>query len=103
MNNQNPLNPQDNSEFVAQLAQFSSVEGITKLNTQMEGMATSFQSSQALQASALVGRDVLVPMEKTLVQSGGTVTGAIDVASATSQLSLNVYNESGALVDQAPL
>lgn len=32
MQHQNPLDPQDNSEFVAQLAQFSSLEGITSLN-----------------------------------------------------------------------
>jgi len=100
MSNQNPLNPQDNSAFVAQLAQFSSVEGITKMNTQMENMASSFQSSQALQASALVGREVMIPTDKTMVQSGGSVAGSIDVASATSQLTLNVYNTAGALVDQ---
>jgi flagellar basal-body rod modification protein FlgD len=100
MNNQNPLNPQDNSEFVAQLAQFSSVEGITKLNTQMEGMSSSFQSSTALQASALVGREVMLPTDKTLVQSGGEITGSIDVSSSTSQLTMNVFNESGVLVDQ---
>lgn len=100
MNNQNPLNPQDNGEFVAQLAQFSSVEGITKLNTQMETMASSFQSSTALQASALVGREVLLPTDKTLVQAGGAVTGSIDVAASTSQLTMNVFNESGVLVHQ---
>ncbi|WP_275423023.1 flagellar hook assembly protein FlgD, partial [Pseudomonas aeruginosa] len=33
MQHQNPLDPQDNSEFVAQLAQFSSLEGITTLNS----------------------------------------------------------------------
>jgi len=100
MNNQNPLNPQDNSAFVAQLAQFSSVEGITKLNTQMEGMSSSFQSSTALQASALVGRQVMVPGESQTVASGGAVSGVIDVGSTTSQLTLNVYNTDGTLVDQ---
>jgi flagellar basal-body rod modification protein FlgD len=100
MNNQNPLNPQDNSEFVAQLAQFSSVEGITKLNTQFENMATSFQSSQALQASALVGRQVMVPTDTQTVTSGSSVKGIVDVASSTSQLTVNIYNQAGALVDQ---
>ena len=45
MRNQNPLDPQDNSEFVAQLAQFSSVEGLDKLNNTMEGFVGSFQSA----------------------------------------------------------
>jgi flagellar basal-body rod modification protein FlgD len=100
MNNQNPLNPQDNSEFVAQLAQFSSVEGITKLNGQMEDMSSSFQSSTALQASALVGRQVLVPGEKLNVTSGSPVKGIVDVEASTSQLTLNVYNDTGVLVRQ---
>jgi len=51
LNNQNPLEPQGNGEFIAQLAQFSQVEGIEKLNTSMGSMLSSFQSSQALQAS----------------------------------------------------
>jgi len=100
MNNQNPLNPQDNSAFVAQLAQFSSVEGITKLNTQMEGMSSSFQSSTALQASALVGRQVLVPGQVQAVTSGSSVNGVIDVGATTSQLTLNVYNDKNVLVNQ---
>ena len=33
MKNQDPLSPQNNTEFVAQLAQFSSVQGLEKLNT----------------------------------------------------------------------
>ena len=56
LKNQNPLDPQDNSAFVAQLAQFSSLEGITTLNTSVNNISGSFKSSQALQASSLVGR-----------------------------------------------
>jgi flagellar basal-body rod modification protein FlgD len=48
LKNQNPLDPQDNSEFVAQLAQFSSLEGITTLNDTVSGLASSYSSSQAL-------------------------------------------------------
>ena len=50
LNNQNPLEPQGNGEFIAQLAQFSQVEGIEKLNTSMGSLLTGYQSSQALQA-----------------------------------------------------
>ncbi|MDU0220587.1 flagellar hook assembly protein FlgD, partial [Escherichia coli] len=41
LNNQNPLEPQGNGEFIAQLAQFSSLEGIEKLNKSMESMLSS--------------------------------------------------------------
>jgi flagellar basal-body rod modification protein FlgD len=40
MKNQNPLDPQDNGEFVAQLAQFSSLEGIQSLNDSVNGILT---------------------------------------------------------------
>ena len=39
LNNQNPLDPQDNGEFIAQLAQFSTVEGLDKLNNTTKGMS----------------------------------------------------------------
>jgi len=55
MNNQNPLEPQENGEFIGQLAQFSTVEGVEKLNSSMETILSGYQSSQALQASSLVG------------------------------------------------
>src|SRR6187402_2976578 len=54
MKNQDPLSPQDNSEFVAQLAQFSSVEGLDKLNKNFNAFTGGFMSNQALQASSLV-------------------------------------------------
>ncbi|MFP3457574.1 flagellar hook capping FlgD N-terminal domain-containing protein, partial [Psychrobacter sp. SIMBA_152] len=53
LKNQNPLEPQDNGAFVAQLAQFSSLEGITTLNDTVSGIAGNYNSSQALQASSL--------------------------------------------------
>ncbi len=99
MNNQNPLDPQDNSEFVAQLAQFSTVEGIEKMNNSLDGMSTSFQSSQALQASALVGRDVLAENDiARLNQPGGEINARAELPGSTSDLLFNVYNETGELV-----
>ncbi len=99
MNNQNPLDPQENSEFVAQLAQFSTVEGIDKMNNSLSSMASSFQSSQALQASAMVGRDVLVENDVALLKnSGGDINALTELPGSTSDLLFNVYNQSGSLV-----
>jgi flagellar hook assembly protein FlgD len=47
LKNQNPLDPQDNGAFVAQLAQFSSLEGITTLNDTSARLAGNYNSSQA--------------------------------------------------------
>lgn len=99
MNNQNPLSPQDNSEFVAQLAQFSSVEGLERLNTSFN----SFMSNNALQASSLVGRSVTVESEKSTLVNGGIIAGSTDLAYSTNNLKINIYDENGALVQAVPV
>ncbi len=56
LQNQDPLKPADNTEFVAQLAQFSSLEGINNLNTSMDGMSKSMAAMQGMNTTNLVGR-----------------------------------------------
>jgi flagellar basal-body rod modification protein FlgD len=100
MQNQNPLNPQENSEFVAQLAQFSSVEGLDKLNNTMDDMSSSLRSNQALQASSMVGRTVKVPTNTAELTSGGLVPGTIELPYSSSSVVMNVYDQSNQLVAQ---
>lgn len=98
MNNQNPLDPQENSEFVAQLAQFSSVEGLDKLNNTMDDFVGSFQSNQALEASAMVGRFVKVDTDVSYLGEGGLVAGTIELPQSASQVTVNVFNVNGEIV-----
>ena len=59
LKNQNPLEPQDNGAFISQLAQFSSLEEMQNLSGTVEDVVGQFRSTQALQASAMVGKTVL--------------------------------------------
>lgn len=56
MANQNPLNPQDSSAFVAQLAQFASLEQQQTANSTLESLLMSQTSAAQLNAASLVGR-----------------------------------------------
>ena len=103
MNNQNPLEPQSNSEFVAQLAQFSSVEGLEKLNTTTAAMAASNQSSQALQASSMVGRTVKVASDAAQYNGSKPIEGTAELPFSTSSIQMNVYSSAGVLVGQQAL
>lgn len=103
MKNQNPLEPQGNAEFVSQLAQFSSLEGITNLNDTVTKLAGGFQSSQALQASALVGRTVKIETDKAYLPKDGRVYGTVDLPYSTSGVRINVYNDKKELVFQEDL
>lgn len=103
LSNQDPLSPQEGAEFVAQLAQFSSVEGLQNLNTTVSDMAGSFRSSQALQASALVGRSVRVPTDTAELAVGQAVQGSAELPLTTNQLQIDVYDPVGQLVSQRNL
>jgi len=103
LENQDPLSPQDNSEFVAQLAQFSSVEGIDRLNNSFDDFSSSFISNQALQASSLVGTSVSVPSSEAQLFEGSYVGGTISVPASTSDMTMNVYSQEGDLLEQIPM
>ncbi len=103
LQNQDPLSPQDNTQFIAQLAQFSSVEGLERLNTNFEGFAGNFTSNRALQASSLVGRSVTVDGDRSVLQQGDLVAGVATLPATTTDLNFNIYGSSGELLRQIPV
>ena len=99
MQHQNPLDPQDNSAFVAQLAQFSSLEGITTLNSTVSGLAGNYNSSQALQASSLVGRNVIVQTNSVQLDDPSKgMTGSVTVPSSIAGGTVSITDSSGTVV-----
>lgn len=78
LKHQDPLAPTENSEFIAQLAQFSSLEGIQELNDNLLGLAVLQQSnalmSQLTQSSDLIGKTVKYVDPATNAESSGDVT-----------------------------
>lgn len=103
LENQDPLSPQENGEFIAQLAQFSSLEEAQNLTQSFNNFAGSFQSSQHLQATSLVGRPVHVSSNQTFLGADDAISVLADIPAGTESATLNVYNPSGALVDSFDL
>lgn len=103
LNNQDPLSPQSNGEFVSQLAQFSQVEGIEKMNTSMDSMLSGYQSSQALQASSLVGRKVIVPTDKAVIDTSETFKASLALPTSSSNVYVNVYDSAGTTLNRINL
>src|SRR5882762_9153548 len=103
LKNQDPTSPVDSNQFLNQLASLSTVQGITQLNTSFGALSTSLVSSQALQASSLLGRQALVASTTANLAASGAVSGAIDVPQTTSQAVVNISDSSGALVRQINL
>lgn len=103
LNNQDPLKPMESGEFYTQIAQFSTVAGIQDLQGSFQQVATAMHSGQALQASAMVGRSVLVPSESVRLEAGGEISGEIEVPVGTSQLTVSLYDQAGQFVRRIDL
>jgi flagellar basal-body rod modification protein FlgD len=98
MQNQDPLNPMDNAQVTTQMAQISTVNGIQKLNTTVEGLNSNFVQMQALQGAALVGRDVIVPGNRMDI-ADGVGQGGFELTSAADTVKVEVLNAGGHVID----
>jgi len=58
LKNQDPLKPDDPTAFTAQLAQFSSLEQLTNLNSSMDNMVSATNNSTKISALDMIGKDV---------------------------------------------
>ncbi len=103
LKNQDPLEPQENGEFLSQLAQFDTATGIKDLQESFSSFTSTMQSSSALQASSLVGRSVLAPGGIAQLDSGTPVVGQIDLGSSTTNLTLEISDAAGQLVKTIPM
>jgi len=102
LQNQDPTKPMDNAQFLSQVAQFSTVSGIQAMQTSFSDLATSMQSNQALQASQLVGRAVLVPGKEGVLPAEGNLYAAAELP-AGGTLQVDVLDDSGQVVRRLDL
>jgi len=100
LQNQNPLQPTDPTQFLGQLEQMSEVSSMQSMQTSLTSLQTTLQSSQMANGAAMIGQTVLAPSTTaTLDSSGGTVTGAVSVPSGATSVTISVTNSGGALVN----
>lgn len=73
---QDPLNPMEDQEFVAQMAQFSSLEQLMNLNTSMDGLTSATQNQQMVNATSYIGKQVSVTGNKIgkVTEADGTTS-----------------------------
>ena len=99
---QNPLSPDDPKEFVAQLAQFSSLEQLLNVNTKLDNFSTTVQSLQNSQNMAqgvsLLGKTVRAQGNSFTVTSGTASAGTVILGSDAKSVKVSISNSSGQLV-----
>jgi len=99
MQNQDPTNPMDNSQLTSQLAQISTLSGIENLNTTLGSVSGQLNTTQSLQASALVGNGVMINGSSIMVGSDSSTTPfGVNLDSASANTTVTISDSTGAVV-----
>jgi flagellar basal-body rod modification protein FlgD len=95
MKNQDPTKPADPTEFLGQLAQFSTVTGIQNMRDSISGLSDALRGSQVLGGTSLVGHAVLAAGDSAALGPEGEIYGATTIPAGASEATILVTDASG--------
>ena len=92
MKNQDPLNPDDPTQFTAQLAQFSQLEQLFNLNGSMDNLVSSYENATKLTALGTIGKEVAFESD-TLTYDGTPVTFGYQLDDDAAEVSVTLKKD----------
>ncbi|MGQ0660665.1 flagellar hook assembly protein FlgD [Sphingosinicella sp.] len=95
---QDPFNPMDNTQMVAQMAQFSQVAGIAEMNQSLRNIAAALGGSRLSDAASWIGRAMLVESDVATPLRDGAYAGEFNLAAASDQVTVSLVDQNGAIV-----
>lgn len=99
MRNQDPLSPMDATEMTAQLAQFSSLEQLAKLNETFRALqsisARTEQLAQTSLAVTMIGKQVVALGNTVVVDENGDLTAKFHVGAGGGNAVLRIFDAQG--------
>ena len=98
LQNQDPFAPMDNGDFIAQMAQFSTVTGITEINSNLTNLGSKLEPNRVATAAQFLGHSVLVPGKVVSPDDNGEIHGVVDLPSYSNDVGLTFTNSSGEIV-----
>jgi flagellar basal-body rod modification protein FlgD len=100
---QDPFNPVDNTQMVAQMAQFSSVAGISEMNASLKSISADIAASRVGDAASWIGRAALVKSDVAAQLSNGGYAGEVDLPQDASDVSISLTDANGQIVHREDL
>ena len=98
LQNQDPFAPMDNGDFIAQMAQFSTVTGITQINNNLTSLGSKLEPNRVATAAQFLGHSVLVPGQVASPDDKGEIHGVVDLPSFSNDVGLTFTSPSGDIV-----
>jgi flagellar basal-body rod modification protein FlgD len=98
LQNQDPLNPMDSTEYISQLAQLSQVEQAYNTNSNLQSILNALGDSSALSAISYVGKEVTAAGSSVALKEGGGADITFSVPKAAEQVSVNIMDANGQIV-----
>jgi len=103
MKNQDPFKPVDNTQMVAQMAQFSSLAGITEMSSTMKAIADKLGATTPADALSWVGKHVLTEGATAYPRSDGSLSGAVELDGDAAALDLTIKDAKGNVVREVAM
>jgi len=98
LKNQDPFEPVKNEQMVAQMAQFSSVTGISEMNKTLKDMATRLETANASHAISYVGKAVLVDGDTAFGAQDGSLSAVLPLAEGGDDVQVRISDSAGNLL-----
>lgn len=98
LKNQDPFEPVKNENMVAQMAQFSSVTGISEMNKTLKSVAAQLGGANAAQAVSYVGRAVLVEGDTAYASENGSLSAVLPLSEPADEVVVQISDTSGTLL-----
>jgi flagellar basal-body rod modification protein FlgD len=103
LQNQDPLSPQDGAEFVAQLAQFSSLEQLAQLNDRLASLEAGQAASSRASLTDLVGRTVEAHADTLSLSQSGTPPLSVHLDGPAEKVTVSIFDANGTEVRKLEL
>ncbi len=100
LSNQDPFDPMESGDFLGQIAQFGTVNGIQELQGSINALGRSLQGNRALEAAALIDRSVMVPSSEGWLPPEGEMHGAVELPKGANSATVDIIDLSGRLVQR---
>ncbi len=98
LKNQDPFAPMENGDFLAQMAQFSSVAGLDKINETLSSMSSEMNNGRIATASSLLGQSVLVPGTTARPDANGEIHGVVELEDAADNVTVTFLNSQNSTI-----